>query len=147
MLVGLLFSCSSGARTSNIEKKVEQKQEGTQNRIDADVMSDVSKDKLVETPQNGEYVFDISFAEWGGKSMGEKVTVIINDDSIKIIYLGGKSLSAKKGEVLEEGMLLKHKSGNWIISNDKNDVNAELIGGCAGGPSIIDFKNKKYLIC
>src|SRR5690606_30199046 len=54
--------------------------------------------KSNEILPNGKYRFDIAFAEWEGKSMGEKVTVVINDNSIKIIYEGdGQLTQTKKG--------------------------------------------------
>ena len=97
---------------------------------------------------NGTYRFALAFAEWQGKSMGEKVTVIINRDSIKVIYEGDGHLTlTKKGEIMDEGMIMKHKSGEWIIGKDDSDKNIDEIGGCTGGPAIIDFKNKKYWIC
>lgn len=99
-------------------------------------------------PPNGTYRYDIAFAEWQGKSMGEKVTVEIKGDSIKIVYEGdGKLVSAKKGTVLDEGLILKHKSGDWIIGTQKSDKDVDVYGGCSGGPAIIDFKNKKYWMC
>lgn len=96
---------------------------------------------------NGTYRFDIAFAEWEGKSMEEQVTIIIHNDSVTVIYEGDGQLRAEKGKVLEKGILLKHQSGNWIIGQKREDAEAEEIGGCSGGPSIIDFKNKKYWMC
>ena len=99
-------------------------------------------------PSDGKYRYDIAFAEWGGKSMGEKVTVIINKGTIKVIYEGDGQLTlTKKGEILDEGKLLQHKSGVWIITTDKNDINAEEVGGCSDGPSVIDFEKMKFWMC
>ncbi|MFA7379966.1 MAG: hypothetical protein WC150_05855 [Bacteroidia bacterium] len=101
-----------------------------------------------EVLQNGKYRFDIAFAEWDGKSMCEKVTVLINGSSIQVIYEGdGKLSQTKKGEVLDQGKIMKHKSGVWIIGNSLSDTQLDEIGGCTGGPTIIDFKNKKYWMC
>ena len=101
-----------------------------------------------EIPPSGKYRFDMAFAEWQGKSMGEKVTVIINGDSIKIIYEGDGQLTlTEKGEVIDEGKIMKHKSGSWIIGTKEADKELDEIGGCIGGPAIIDFKNKKYWTC
>ena len=99
-------------------------------------------------PPNGTYRFDVAFAEWEGKSMGEKVTVVINGDSIRIIYEGDGSLTnAKKGDVFDQGKIMKHKTGVWIIGKSKSDAQAEEIGGCSGGPTVIDFKARKYWMC
>jgi hypothetical protein len=99
-------------------------------------------------PPNGTYRFDVAFAEWEGKSMGEKVTVVINGDSIKIIYEGDGSLTnAKKGDVFDQGKIIKHKTGVWIIGKSKTDAQMDEIGGCSGGPAVIDFKGRKYWMC
>jgi hypothetical protein len=101
-----------------------------------------------DIPPNGKYRFDMAFAEWQGQSMGEKVTVLINDLSIKVIYEGdGQLTQSKKGEVFEEGKIMKHKSGVWIIGKQPSDAQLDEIGGCTGGPTIIDFENKKYWTC
>ncbi|MGB0882656.1 MAG: hypothetical protein ACPGSO_06850 [Vicingaceae bacterium] len=130
LLTLLLHSCSNETKSTN-------------NKV-----PEINKNVKNEIPPNGTYIYDIAFAEWGGKSMGEKVTVIIKEDSVNIIYDGGGNLSlTKKGEVIDRGILRKHVSGKWIISQSKEDIFAEEIGGCSGGPSIIEFKKKKYWIC
>lgn len=93
------------------------------------------------------YEFDISFAEWGGKSLGNKVKVSIKGERIQITFLQGNISGLKKGDVIDEGLLLKHKSGEWIISTDRSAVTLDEIGGCTGGPAVIDFENKKYIVC
>lgn len=80
--------------------------------------------------------------------MGEKVTVMIKGDSVKVIYEGDGQLTlTEPGEILDEGILRKHKSGQWIITKSKSDTEIDEIGGCTGGPSVIDFENKKFWIC
>lgn len=106
--------------------------------------SDIQKETRLP---NGDYRFDIAFAEWEGKSMGEKVTVRIKNDSISVIYEGDGQLNIDKNSLLDKGIILKHKSGEWIIGNNQKDINALDIGGCSDGPSIIDFKNKKFWMC
>ena len=98
-------------------------------------------------PSNGKYNFDIAFAEWNGKSMGEKVTILIHNKTIKVIYEGGNLTQSKKGDILDEGEIMKHKTGVWIIGKNKSDIQLDEIGGCTGGPTIIDFINKKYWMC
>ncbi|MBR9860213.1 flagella basal body P-ring formation protein FlgA [bacterium] len=99
-------------------------------------------------PPSGTYRYDVAFAEWNGVSMGEKVTVIIKGDSIKVIYEGdGQLTNTVAGEVMEDGVLRRHKSGVWIISSKEDDVEIEEVGGCTGGPTVIDFEEKKYWLC
>jgi len=100
-----------------------------------------------ETLPNGKYLFDVAFAEWQGKSMGVKVSVIVQDDSVNVIYEGQGELSAEIGEVLDKGTIMKHKSGQWIIGTKESDKELDEVGGCSGGPAIIDFINKKYWMC
>ena len=101
-----------------------------------------------QKPKNGIYTYTVAFAEWQGKSLGTTCTVIIKGDSITIRHNGKGKLTGKKGDILERGILLKHtRTGKWIIAHSKKDKDAEHIGGCTGGPSIIDFKNKKYWTC
>ena len=101
-----------------------------------------------QRPQNGTYTFKIAFAEWNGKSNGATCTVIIYGDSIKVIHNGKPGLTGEKGNVLDEGIIMRHKnSGKWIIGHSPKDVNAKEIGGCSDGPSVIDFKNKTWWSC
>ena len=100
-----------------------------------------------EIPSNGTYQFDVAFAEWQGKSLGVKLTIIIKGDSAKVVYESHGSLTAEIGEVIDEGIIMKHKSGQWIIGTDPKDKEIEEVGGCTGGPAIINFKEKKYWMC
>lgn len=101
-----------------------------------------------EIPPSGRYLFDIAFAEWQGKSMGVKLTVEIVGDSVKVIYNGiGELSNTEIGEVIDQGLIMKHKSGDWIIGLRPEDRELDEVGGCTGGPAIIDFKHKKYWVC
>ncbi len=103
--------------------------------------------KIGAHPADGKYRYDMAFAEYQGKSMGEKVTVIIKGDSIKIIYEGDGKLTVAKGAILSEGIIVKHKSGVWIIARNIKDAALDEFGGCSGGPPVIDFTRKKYITC
>ena len=144
LVISLLISCSSNTEQAGTEF-IDSTELATDEAYK--VNDNGSSDSPEAIPPDGEYRFDIAFAEWEGKSMGEKVTVVIQGDSIKVTYEGDGTLTAEKGEVLDEGVILKHKSGDWIIAQAKGDVNLEEVGGCTGGPSVIDFKNKKYWMC
>jgi hypothetical protein len=50
----------------------------------------------------------------------------------------------KVGDILNGGILRKHKSGQWIITHDDNDMNSEEIGICSEGTTIVNFKTKQY---
>ena len=101
-----------------------------------------------QKPKNGVYTYKIAFEEWSGKSLGATCTVVIKGDSIKIIHNGKGNLTGTRGEILDEGIIMKHKkTGKWIIGHQPKDIYAEEIGGCGSGPTIIDFKNKRWLSC
>lgn len=148
-----LISCSqnSEVKINDSENKQEiQVSPDTLIKLDTIPKKEIQPNETIsnEILPDGKYRFDIAFAEWQGQSMGEKVTVIIKGGSIKIIYEGdGQLTNTGKGEVMEEGLILKHKSGSWIIANSPLDAELNEVGGCTGGPSIIDFKEKKYWIC
>ncbi len=103
---------------------------------------------LAQKPRDGIYTYSIAFAEWNGKSLGATCTVIIKGDSIKVVHNGKANLTGKKGDILDEGVIMKHtKTGKWIIGHSIKDKNAKEIGGCSDGPSEIDFKRKRFWSC
>lgn len=91
-----------------------------------------------EIPASGEYVYAVAFAEYQGASMGKTVKVIIDGESIRVIFDGNE---------VDNGLLMKHKSGAWIIGINETDKELDEVGGCTDGPSTIDFENKKYWMC
>lgn len=100
-----------------------------------------------QKPKNGTYIYDVAFDEWQGRSHGATVLVKVKGDSIYIIHNGG-NLSGKKGEIIDCGIIMKHrKSGAWIIGHKAGDIDAPVVGGCSDGPSVIDFKRKKFRLC
>jgi hypothetical protein len=103
---------------------------------------------LAQKPKNGTYTYSIAFAEWKGESLGATCIVVIKGNSIKVIHNGSANLTGKKGDILDKGIVLKHtRTGKWIIGHSIKDKDLKEIGGCSGGPSIIDFKRKKFWIC
>lgn len=101
-----------------------------------------------QKPKDGTYAYTVAYAEWDGKSLGSTCTVIIKGDSIKVIHDGNKSMTGNKGDILDEGIIIKHvKTGKWIIAKSPKDKDAKDIGGCTDGPTVIDFKNKKWWTC
>jgi len=103
-----------------------------------------------EIPKNGTYIYEVAFAEWSGRTMGDEVIVILKDGHI-ILKVSNNSnilwMGAASGDVIAEGTLRKHQSGVWIISNDEKDVSLEEIGGCTGGPIVIDFDKQTIEMC
>ncbi|MEP6844441.1 MAG: hypothetical protein ABI861_00485 [Panacibacter sp.] len=98
--------------------------------------------------KDGTYTYAIAFEEWQGKSLGATCAVIIKGDSITVISNGSGNITGNKGDIMDEGIIMKHnKTSKWIIGHGVKDRDAKDIGGCSDGPSIIDFKKKKYFAC
>ena len=101
-----------------------------------------------QKPKDGTYTYAVAFEEWQGKSNGATCTVIIKGDSIKVINNGTGNITGNEGDILDEGIIMRHtKTGKWIIGHSAKDKDAKEIGGCSDAPSIIDFKHKKYFTC
>jgi len=96
-----------------------------------------------QIPKIGTYIYKLCFAEWGKCINTCKVR--IKGDSIIVYALEG--LSIPKNEIIDAGIILKHKSGKWIIGKIQKDKNAAEIGGCSEGPLVIDFKKKRVWTC
>ena len=101
-----------------------------------------------QKPANGVYTYKIAYAEWNGKSLGATCTVVIKGDRIKVVHNGKGNVTGKKGDIFDEGIIMKHtKTGKWIIGHSLKDKNAKEIGGCSDGPSEIDFNKKLFWAC
>ncbi len=100
-----------------------------------------------QKPKDGVYVYSISFEEWKGKSLGAKCEVIVKGDSITVVHNGDTGLTGRKGDVIEAGLIMQHRSGKWIIGHREEDKSASETGGCSGGPTIVDFKKRKIRSC
>ena len=71
--------------------------------------------------------------------------VVIKGDSITIYAtkeLAEHVTHTREGDILNQGIILKHKSGKWILGRSRKDINAKEIG--ADGPPILDFVKKQY---
>ena len=102
---------------------------------------------LAQKPRNGVYTYTIRWHEFDGEDLGNTCTVVVYGDSIKVVHNGKPNLTGKKGDVLVQGVVLRHQSGKWIIAQSRKDINAPEIGACGGGPIVIDFKRKVVWLC
>lgn len=78
--------------------------------------------------------------------MGETVTVEVIADSVSVVY-DGKGSIAPAGTVLASGLLMKHKSGVWIVGSTPEEAQLDEVGGCSGGPEVIDFEQLLFWWC
>ena len=95
---------------------------------------------LTDTIPQGKMMYELYFAEFNGKMENLPVEIVITGN--KIIVYNNEKNPLTGGKIIIEGILLKHKSGKWIIGETETDRNAEEIGGCSGGPTPIDFITK-----
>lgn len=101
-----------------------------------------------DVPKDGTYTYSIAFEESeGSESLGVTCTIVIRGDSITVINNGHERMKGKKGDVIEQGIIMKHQSGKWIIGHNTKDINATEVGWCANGPKVIDFKRKIFFVC
>ena len=81
---------------------------------------------IAQKPKDGTYTYSIVFEEWQGKSLNAACTVQIKGDSVKIINNGTGNLTGKKGDIIDEGILMKHtKTDKWIIGHNAKDKDAK----------------------
>jgi hypothetical protein len=66
--------------------------------------------------------------------------VVINDSRIRVYALNG--LSVPKGTLIKSGVIMRHKSGKWIIGKSTKDK-LKAIGDYENGVAEINFKEKK----
>lgn len=100
-----------------------------------------------QKPRDGDHLYKVAFAEWGGRSHGAVVMVRIKGDSIKVIQYDTK-LSGNVGDVIDSGIIMRHKkTGQWIIAHNKKDADAPEAGGCSDGPAVIDFQRRIFWLC
>lgn len=93
--------------------------------------------------RTGTYTFDYCDLEYP-LCLGP-CKVVIKEDSISIYAtkeLAQRITFTKEGDLINRGIILKHKTGKWIVGKSVKDANTNEIG--YDGPAIIDFKKKQY---
>ncbi|HMQ11493.1 MAG TPA: hypothetical protein PKC21_10370 [Oligoflexia bacterium] len=105
--------------------------------------------KLAQKPwKDGNFIFDLVFAEHAKKTMGCELDVHINENVLTARLKKSCNLSkTKAGDVFVSGQIMHHSSGPWVIIEDKSDLDKKEIGGCTDGPLIVNFKNKSIETC
>ena len=95
--------------------------------------------------KSGEYIFQHKFAEhpdmesihFRVKINGNHI-VVSNVENSEVFPIG----------LIDEGTLMFHeKAQEWIISTSPEDINAEEVGGCSDGPTVVDLVHKIYWSC
>ena len=93
---------------------------------------------------NGIHKFTLLFSEFMNRDQDTSCDVIIDGFNVVIQQNDATELEGEK--VLLKGVLMKHASGKWIVSDKEEDIHATEIGGCTG-IIVIDFENKLVVWC
>lgn len=91
-----------------------------------------------EIPQ-GIFKYELFFAEFGGRMENSECKVIIKGNTITIEQTEKTNLTG--GKEIFSGLIIKHKRGQWILTERMEDADADEIGGCTEIP-IIYFDKK-----
>ena len=97
--------------------------------------------------KDGEYIFEHKFAEAEQHSI-KSIQLIVKIKGNHIVVVNHDRYDVFPEGILEEGELMLHpKSSQWIITNSSSDIEADDVGGCSDGPTVIDLKNRIYWTC
>lgn len=101
-----------------------------------------------QVPLNdGMYAFEHRFAEAEHQSI-KSVTLLVTINGDRISVTNNDRFDVFPEGVLEAGTVMWHRqSGQWIIGHSKADAEAAEVGGCSGGPTVIDLVKKIYWTC
>jgi hypothetical protein len=94
---------------------------------------------------SGVYTFQHRDAEFPS-SPGFPVQVSIQGNKVTII--NPKPYGSIPSGVIEDATLMWHaQSAQWILAHADTDRHLPEVGGCTGGPSVIDFKARIVWTC
>lgn len=94
---------------------------------------------------DGPYTFVVKFVEHPNRT-GGSLDVQVSGRHIRLTSPPGSSVFPVG--TVDEGTLLWHAaSGQWIISKSKEDAEAPSVGGCSGGPAVVDLQERIYWTC
>lgn len=94
---------------------------------------------------SGEYAFTHRFAEHPGLS---SLRLTVRIDGAHVVVLNPKASDPFPEGILDEGTLMWHAaSEQWIIGREEADRSRDDVGGCSGGPEVIDLEDRVYWTC
>ncbi len=93
----------------------------------------------------GVYRFQQRFAEQPSMQ-GMELKATIDGHRIELVNDGVAGVFPQG--VVEQGLLLWHaRSRQWIIGSSPTDADAGDVGGCSGGPPVVDLAARIYWTC
>lgn len=97
--------------------------------------------------RDGEYVFRHMYAEAEHYRI-KSIEVLVKISGNHVVVINNTCSDVFPIGVLEEGTLIWHsESRQWIIGTAPSDIDAEEVGGCTDGPTVIDLQNRIYWTC
>lgn len=94
---------------------------------------------------SGEYEFAHRFAE---QPSVPSIRLTVRIDGAHVVVVNEKASDPFPAGVLDEGTLMWHAaSARWIIGLDEADRSLRDVGGCSGGPEVIDLQYRIYWTC
>lgn len=97
----------------------------------------IPQNGLQEGIPQGNFIYELYFLEFGGRIKNAECKVVIQGNKITIEQT--EKTNSTGGNEIFSGLILKHKSGKWILAESEEDVNADKIGDCTEIP-IIEFE-------
>jgi len=95
---------------------------------------------------DGRYKFVVKLAEQPNVPGGE-LDAEVSGRNIRLTSKPNSSVFPA-GLVVEEGILLWHAaSRQWIIAHSESDAEITEVGGCTGGPFVVDLEQKILWTC
>jgi hypothetical protein len=94
---------------------------------------------------SGEYEFAHRFSE---QPTIPSVCLTVRIDAAHVMVVNPKASGPFPAGVIDEGTLMWHAaSEQWIIGREEADRTLRDVGGCSGGPEVIDLQNRVYWTC
>ena len=94
----------------------------------------------------GTYIFKYCDFEYNS-CLGGTCKVVIKGDSISVYAtkeLAKRRTGTTEGDILAKGIIMKHRSGKWIIGQSLKDKQAELVITDEKVIPELDFKKKQF---
>jgi hypothetical protein len=93
----------------------------------------------------GQYAFRHQFAE---QPEVPSIPLVARISGRHIVLINEVQSNVFPKGVIAEGTLMWHaESAQWIIGENKSDRYAEEVGGCSGGPEVVDLEHRIYWTC
>jgi len=120
-------------------------------KVAAIVLACLVASAAIATPQpifpfsSGEYEFKLIDAEYE-QEVAYPAHVTIEGTHIKVVVISSGG-PFHRGQLIADGTIWWHQSGQWIVASSPEDFDAEEVGGCSGGPFTIDVQRRAIWFC